>query len=498
MSRQTAYRVSQSGRAVFHNHASYCIGTGRMGLALHKEYQEQLALVQSEVGFSHIRGHGLFCDDMAIYNERADGTPFYNFTYLDRVFDSYLALNLRPFIELGFMPYALASGTQTIFHWKGNTTPPRDHDKWAELVRALIRHLIARYGSEEVALWPVEVWNEPNLPGFWQNADKEAYFRLYEASAQAVKSVLPHMRVGGPAICGGEGSLGWIRDFLAYCKTHALPLDFVTRHLYLGKQPERRGRYLYHEMNTPETMLQEARDTREIIDSFPEYRGMELHITEFNTSYHPFCPTHDTNYNAALTAAVLGGLGETCASYSYWTFGDVFEEQGVPDRPFHGGFGLVANGLIPKPTLWVFQFFARLRGTPVIKGEDCVVLREEDGAYRGILWNLCQDTREERTVKLALAAADGEWVLVTRTVDEEGCNPLKMWYDLGEPASPSREELALIREAARPRAASRTLAAREDLIVLELELKENAVLWLDLRKVSREESFGYEYPAAPR
>ena len=498
MSTRTSYRIVESDRAVFNNHARYCVGTGRMGLALHKEYLDQLAFVQREVGFSHIRGHGLFCDDMAIYNEQADGTVVYNFTYLDRVFDSYLALGICPFIELGFMPYALASGTQTIFYWKGNTTPPKDHEKWAELIRALIRHLIARYGMNEVALWPVEVWNEPNLPGFWENADKEAYFHLYAVSAQAVKSVLPQMRVGGPAICGGEGSLGWIRDFLSYCREHTLPLDFVTRHLYLGRQPERRGRYLYHEMNAPEVMLAEARDTREIIDSFPQYRGMEMHITEFNTSYHPFCPTHDTNYNAALIAAVLSGLGETCASYSYWTFGDVFEEQGVPDRPFHGGFGLVANGMIPKPTLWTFQFFARLRGTPVLKGEDCVVLREKDGSYRGVLWNLCQESREKHVIELTLPAASGEWVMVTRVVDEEACNPLKMWHDMGEHASLGLEELELLREVARPQASSRTLAAKEGLVKIELELAENAVVWLELMKVNRDESFGYEYPERPR
>jgi xylan 1,4-beta-xylosidase len=142
------------------------------------------------------------------------------------------------------------------------------------------------------------------------------------------------------------------------------------------------------------------------------------HITEFNTSYHPFGLTHDTNYNATLIAAVLCGLGDYCASCSYWTFGDVFEEQGVPARPFHGGFGLVANGLIPKPTLWTFQFFVRLCGTQVHRGEDCVVLRGDDGSYRAVLWNLCQDSREKRTIVMSLPAKDGEWAIVTRIVDE--------------------------------------------------------------------------------
>ena len=148
------YKVSirPDSAAEFHNQASFCIGTGRMGLALHKEYLDQLAMVQEECAFKHIRGHGLFCDDMAIYQYYKDpeGTEHesYNFTYLDRVMDSYLSLGLKPFLELGFMPQKMASGTQTIFYWKGNTPPPADHEKWANLIKATLTHLAKRYGRE--------------------------------------------------------------------------------------------------------------------------------------------------------------------------------------------------------------------------------------------------------------------------------------------------------------------------------------------------------------
>ena len=116
--------LSPENSAEFHNQVDFCIGTGRMGLALQEEYLRQLELVQHEIGFRHIRGHGLFCDDLAIYQEAEDGTPEYNYTYVDRVMDSYRRLGLKPFLELGFMPEKLAGGTQTIFYWKGNTTPP--------------------------------------------------------------------------------------------------------------------------------------------------------------------------------------------------------------------------------------------------------------------------------------------------------------------------------------------------------------------------------------
>ena len=209
-----------------------------------------------------------------------------------------------------------------------------------------------------------------------------------------VKSVLPARKVGGPAICGGEGSQDWVRDFLTFRREKHLPVDFVTRHAYMGTTPERRGRYMYHGMRTIEDLMDEMRTTRGIIDSFPEYRGLPMHITEFNTSYHPFCPIHDTNLNAAYIAALLARLGDVAASYSYWTFGDVFEEQGVPNTPFHGGFGMMAGGLIPNPTLWAFSFFANLCGEPVYRDERLVLLRRSDGSYEGVAWNLCRETRE--------------------------------------------------------------------------------------------------------
>lgn len=479
----------------FQNHALFCIGTGRMGLALQKEYQDQLRLVQREIGFSHIRGHGLFCDDMAIYqchqDENGAEHTEYNFTYLDRVMDSYLENGLRPFLELGFMPKKMARGEQTIFYWQGNTTPPADYDKWAALIRATIAHLIGRYGREEVAAWPVEVWNEPNLPGFWENADQQEYLRLYDVSARAVKEALPEMRVGGPAVCGGGSCIPWLRAFLEHCRDTGAPLDFVTRHIYMGQQPSHEGRYLYQAMCDPAYSIHEAEESRELIDSFPEFRGMELHITEFNTSYNPFCPTHDTVYNAALIAGMLARLGDTCASYSYWTFGDVFEEQGVPARPFHGGFGLVADGLIKKPTYWTFRFFKDMQGELLYRDENCVAIRAADGSLRVIAWNT---QAEEKEYALSLPAEDGEWTAVFQTVDENHANPLKLWHDLGEPASLTAEQLSLLRAAAVPGTESWILTAEKHTLNLHLSLGKCAVQAVCLTKRTTETERGYRYP----
>ena len=332
------YNININDSAAFNNKVSYCVGTGRMGLALQNNYQEHLKLVQDEIGFSYIRDHGLFNDDMAIYNEiEVDGKICvdYNFTYLDLVMDAYKRLNIKPFIELGFMPQKLASGTQTVFYWKGNVTPPKDYDMWVDLVKNTLQHLIDRYGANEVVTWPVEVWNEPNLEVFWENMDREEYMKLYNITAKAVKEVDERFRVGGPAICGIDPET-WLRDFLDNCKENNTPVDFASRHAYASEDPVTIGRYTFHGMVEPEELLDTLRVSRDIIEGYEDYKGMEMHLTEFTTSFSPNCPIHDTNYNAAYLAYLLSNLGETCESYSYWTFSDVFEECGVPFTPFHG------------------------------------------------------------------------------------------------------------------------------------------------------------------
>ena len=146
-------KVPSAGKP-FKNNAAFCVGTGRMGLALQKEYIDHLKVVQKSINFQYIRGHGLFCDDVGIYREEeADGKTrvFYNFTYLDRIIDSYLENGIKPFLELGFMPEKLKTGEQSVFYWKGNATPPASYEKWADLIENTLNHLIDRYGRKRLS-----------------------------------------------------------------------------------------------------------------------------------------------------------------------------------------------------------------------------------------------------------------------------------------------------------------------------------------------------------
>ena len=503
MTETKKYSIAAKTEIPFHNNADFCIGTGRMGLALRKEYFEQLKFVQEKVGFRHIRGHGLFSDDMAIYQEYRDENgktkAEYNFTYLDLVMDSYRSVGLRPFLELGFMPEKMASGGQTVFYWKGNVTPPKDYAAWTDLVQATLKHLMERYGADEVVTWPIEVWNEPNLKGFWKDSNQQEYFRLFRCTFLAIKKLDRRFRIGGPAVCGGTDA-PWVRAFLEFCRENSLAVDFITRHFYTSAPPEREGHYDYVKLNDPEESLRELKVTRDIIDSFDEFRGLQIHVTEFNTSYTPQAPVHDTNENAAYIAALLSKLGDCNESYSYWTFGDVFEEQGVPFAPFHGGFGLVANGLIAKPTLWTFRFYKRLQGTCVHRSENAVVVRTQNGGYRGVAWNLVMGKDEQKLRLLFGLPAEraGEFCLLTETVDETCCNPLKLWHDMGEPHSLSREQLAVLRAGSSPFLATKKLTALKKEIGVSLDLNENAVVYFEIKAAERVGDRGFSYERAVR
>ena len=250
------------------------------------------------------------------------------------------------------------------------------------------------------------------------------------------------------------------------------------------------GHYGYAGLMDPEEGFANLQSSRDIIDSFEEFRGLPIHITEFNTSYIPNCPLHDTNRNAAYIAHQLSRLGDMNESYSYWTFGDIFEEQGVPFTPFHGGFGLVANGGIPKPTFWTFRFFKKLEGVCVHRSQEAVVIRRFDGSYRGTAWNSnLWGKGETRKLIFSLPWDGKEYCIVTRTVDEETCNPLRLWHNLGEPSSLTKEQQELLKEEARPFVESFRKESVHGEAEAEITVRENGVVYFEIFPVNKNAIF---------
>jgi xylan 1,4-beta-xylosidase len=485
-----------------------CVGTGRMELALRRDYQDSLALVQREIGFRHIRGHGLFSDGMGIYKPyEVDGRQkvLYSFTYLDQVVDAYLELGIEPFLELGFMPEALASGDATVFWWKGNITPPSSYDAWADLVRATLTHLVERYGLERVRRWPVEVWNEPNLVNFWLDADQQEYFRLYEVTARAVKDVDPEIKVGGPAISPGADA--WWEPFLAFVEAHDAPLDFVSSHAYATGPAQHVPFGTYQTLRESDHLLEQLAAPREHLAG-TRYAGVPVHITEYSSSYRPDNPVHDTAFNAAYLAPVLAAGGDLVDSFSYWTFSDMFEEEGVPAAIFHGGFGLLTHRQIKKPTFHLFAFMARMGQHVLARGEDHLVCRDDDGRVTVLAWQPVHGTEgpaapARHEVRLSLPVADPAGtgtgsgsasgststsgpatVLVeTASVDETEGNAFAAWQHMGRPRSPSERQVATLRTLAEPVRRHASLPVVDGRVELDLDLRRHGVTFVEITPV---------------
>ena len=438
-----------------------CVGAGRANEGLRADWQRQLLKTKDQLGFRYIRMHGLLTDDMGVYSEDRNGKPVYNWQYIDELYDFLLGAGVRPFVEFGFMPHALASGSKTIFWWKGNVTPPKDYAKWSGLITALVQHWTERYGHDEVKQWYFEVWNEPNLKdGFW-TGDQAEYFKLYAATARAVKAVSKDYRVGGPATAGSA----WIPEFIAYCAQNGVPADFASTHTYgvdQGYLDETGGRG---------TLLSKAEHSvyGEIIRSREQIQKsalphLELHYTEWSSSYTPADPLHDSYHEAAYILDKIRKAGDAAHSMSYWTFTDIFEEAGPRMTPFHGGFGLVNYQDIQKPAYFAYKYLNKL-GRQELQSSDAAswACKDEKGNVQLLLWDFTHthpgDTvnnqvfykrdlpaKAKGTVRASFTNLPaGRYKLAVYKTGYRANDPYTTYVDLGSPAQLTKDQVALIK-----------------------------------------------------
>jgi len=362
-----------------------CIGAGRANEGLRADWQDQLRVARRECGFKYIRMHGLLTDDMGVYKEDAHGNPIYNWQYIDRLYDFLLSIDVKPFVELSFMPNALASGSKTIFWWKGNVTPPKSYDKWGDLIRQLVTHFQERYGQDEVKSWYFEVWNEPDLHNGFFTGTKEDYFKLYAVTAQAIKSVSPDYRVGGPATAMGR----WDQSFIDFCHSNNVALDFISTHTYGVKSGylDETGQHGTVIDADPNSVIGRMVGERKMIDQSP-MPGLPLHFTEWSSAYTPTDFMHDTYHQAAFILSKVKGAYQSVNSMSYWTFTDIFEENGPRMTPFHGGFGLINYEDLKKPAFYAFKFLNELGPSELVNADPASwVCKSPDSSVQALFWN---------------------------------------------------------------------------------------------------------------
>jgi xylan 1,4-beta-xylosidase len=434
------------------------------------------------------------------YTEDADGRPKYDWTVVDRIFDTYLERKMKPLVEIGFMPEALSAKPEPYRHdWKpglpynriytGWAYPPKDYDKWRELVFQWVTHAVEKYGKAEVETWYWEVWNEPDI-GYWQGTPEE-FRKLYDYAADGLKRALPTGRIGGPHVTGPNSprTQQFLRGFLEHClreKNHATgkigsPLDFVAFHAK-GSPRVVDG----HVRMGIGNQLQAISNAFQIIASYPELKRIPIVIGESDPEGCAACSVATNPENAyrngtmysSYTAAQLARTYELADLHDVNLLGSVSWSFEFEDQPYFAGFRDLATNGIAKPVLNVFRMLGMMKGERLrvdsagaapltairdmgVRGApDVNALATRSGhEFAVLVWNYHDDDlpAPAADVELALTGVPrGRARVMHYRVDQTHSNSYEAWKRLGSPQPPTAAQQALLEKAGKLQTLGRT------------------------------------------
>ncbi|MEI2406349.1 GH39 family glycosyl hydrolase [Niallia taxi] len=371
---------------------------GYAPLALRSDFKSQLNQIQQEINFKYVRFHGIFADQLHVYNENPDKSLFFNFNNLDIILDTLYGAKLKPFIEIGFMPKDLATTEDTIFLWDAYISPPKQMSHWKALLEAFFKHIINRYGLNEVRTWYFEFWNEPEVPYFWKGS-REEFLTLYAETFKTIKSIDSEIKVGGFSSINFNNYQSLIDDFNVLAKKENIDLDFFTFHVYNltrkhNVQVEAKRKSLVIESVTQfkSIMLGDEHNLTKSIDSIIEISSglhknfKDIWITEWNSNSDSKDLLHDTCYTAAFITKNAIENFEKVKGMGYWTFTDLFEEFKQQKHLFHGGFGLMTYNGIKKAGYHAFYFLSKL-GNELIEKRENMIITKRGSDYQILIFN---------------------------------------------------------------------------------------------------------------
>lgn len=459
-----------------------------------------------------------------MYSEDKDGKPVYNWTIVDQIFDTYIERKMKPLAQIGFMPEALSQRPQPYqHHWKPGTpyeqimtgwaTPPKDYDKWAELIYQWVRHSVARYGQQEVESWYWEVWNEPDGLYLIAPDTKREYFKMYDYAADAVKRALPTARMGGPHTAGAGR---FMDDFLQHVLTETnyatgktgSPLDFVAFHAK-GSPKLVDGRVRMG----MDVHFKRLDDGFSIVEKYPQLKGIPVIIGESDPEGCAACGMSTNPENAyrngtlysSYTAASIAREYELASKRGVNLIGAVNWSFEFEDQPWFAGFRDLATNGVNKPVLNVFRMFGMMQGERVAVGGDQAYSTDsiKSGGVRGartdinalatrgkrqvavMVWNYHDDDIIDAgsPVALAIAGIPARKVKMRHyRIDQDHSNSYSAWKRMGSPASPSAVQIAALQKASElgEVSAAKEMTVRDGNAIINLQLPRQAVSLITL------------------
>lgn len=426
---------------------SECAGSDRAAITLRESWRKDLVRGHQELGIKRIRFHGIFCDEMGVLAPTLlnRGKVEANYRNIFDVYDGLVERGVAPYVELSFMPQALASAKTMFGFYNGNTSPPKTNEAWADFISGFVKALINRYGLAAVRTWPFEVWNEPDLRFFWTGTQQQ-YFDMYKATALAIKAIDAQIQVGGPATSSAQ----WVGDFAAWTAANNAPVDFFATHCYASDRQTRvfgadRGLSQY---DVIPAAMKKARDE---IDA-TIHKGKPLFLSEWSSD------------SPAFIAHVIQNCLPNVQGMSHWVLSGSYEELGVPNYELKEGdmgFYLTTKG-VNRSSYNAYRLLHQLGDKRLAADGPVLASRRTDGSVSALVWNLADvvqpsgipgQTTERvvkgaaKTIAVRFAGARPGAAVKVSFVDQERGSPMPAWRKMGSPQYPSPAQMAVLRKA---------------------------------------------------
>ena len=470
----------RSQKVLSHNFRKVCcVGSGKDILLF--DVQEMLRKMQKDIHFEFVKFHGLLCDDLMLYDEMADGTPTLSFVLLDKVMDFLLSIDLRPILQLSFMPSKMASiPDKHVFYVNYNTSAPQSMARWTWLVEQVIRHFVHRYSLAEVLRWPVCVWNEPDMSpnGSFGIGDDAVFYELYKKTWQTVKSIHPDFFFGTPSlqlIC--EDLIDWDYRFLDYCRTHHCLPDFFNIHFY-NNSLDTLTMNAEEGAIRPDLLKNDENAFSEFIDNVNEIsmryfdKIIPTYLTEWNLTVSHRNPINDTCFKSCYIAKNLLENYDRLDAFGYWSMTDLIGESQPSNALFHGGLGMFTYNGIEKPPYYVYKYLSRLGSTLLGRGDGWFMTRTDHGIRlalynyehynrlfaSGELFDMTATNRytpftmtDRKTFHITVDHIEGQMVRISEYyVNREYGSCFDQWVKIGAPEDIYPDDMEMLKNASQP------------------------------------------------
>ncbi len=359
---------------------------------LSETVRDEVRRMQREIGFRYIKLTGVFSDELRLYSETKEGKAVYSFAYLDRIFDFLSELGLKPLIQLSFMPRQLAR-TPERFLFNDLVSEPKRLDRWAELVETFTRHLLSRYGRQEVRSWLFCPWHQPDTVNMYGFQDSESFYAFYQASFDAVKKCDAALLFGIPPTFYilQKNYTNWYLPFLDWCHRHGCPPDFLCFDYYdtIQSTVKDSGHEMFGFVGS--MTLRDAPDglsafVAQVKRENRERRKVPIYLAEWNTSPSQQDLLNDTCFKSCYLAKNLLENMDALDGFGYWSLTDWMGEAPLPEEMFFGGLGLFTAGGIPKAAFYALTLLARLAHQLLSRGDGWFLTKSAAG-YQMVLYN---------------------------------------------------------------------------------------------------------------